>query len=67
MNQKLKGIIFGSNGQDGYYLSKLLDGKNIEFICISREGSCLNGDVTDYEFVEKQVRQQVRQKVHELS
>lgn len=56
MNRRLKAIIFGSNGQDGYYLSKLFERESIEFICVSRKGNCLSGDVGDYEFVEEQIR-----------
>jgi dTDP-4-dehydrorhamnose reductase len=56
MNQKLKCMIFGSNGQDGYYLCKLLEAKEIDTICVSRKGSFLNGDVSDYPFIKTQVR-----------
>lgn len=51
MNKKIKVIIFGSSGQDGYYLGELLLKKKIEFIGISRSNSDVNGDIGDYEFV----------------
>ena len=57
MGRITKAIIFGSNGQDGYYLSKLLERENIEFICISRKGNAVHGDVSDYGFVEGQIRE----------
>ena len=44
-------IIFGVNGQDGFYLSQLLHDEQIEVIGVSRKGSFINGNVTDYDFV----------------
>jgi GDPmannose 4,6-dehydratase len=55
MYQNYRVIIFGSNGQDGYYLGKLLKEKNIDFIGISRSNSDINGDIGDYRFVKKQI------------
>ena len=52
-----KAMIFGSNGQDGYYLRKLLQRQNIEFRCISRSGDAVHGNVSDYGFVERHVRE----------
>jgi GDPmannose 4,6-dehydratase len=52
MNQSPKAIIFGYNGQDGQYLGKLLDKKNLPFIGISRKGEGTIGDVANYDFVE---------------
>jgi GDPmannose 4,6-dehydratase len=52
----LKAIIFGANGQDGYYLRKLLERENIESVCISRKGDAVRGDVGNYEFVEGQIK-----------
>ncbi len=46
-----KAIIFGVNGQDGYYLSALLEKKNIAVIGISRTGNRIIGDVSNYSFV----------------
>ncbi len=56
MEKNTKAIIFGSNGQDGYYLRKLLEQKNIECICISRKGDSVHGDVSVYNFVERQIK-----------
>lgn len=57
MGKLVKAMIFGSNGQDGYYLSKLFERKHIEFIRISRKGNAVHGDVGDYGFVEKQIKE----------
>ncbi len=51
-----KAIIFGANGQDGYYLSQLLKNKGIEFIGISRNGNHVKGNVSDYDFVQQQIK-----------
>ncbi len=49
----MKAIIFGINGQDGYYLNELLSGKNIEVTGVSRSQQKNNtcGDVKDAGFV----------------
>lgn len=52
-----KVLIFGSNGQDGYYLRELLKRKNINHIGVSRGNSDIKGDVSDYDFVYKQIFQ----------
>jgi GDPmannose 4,6-dehydratase len=51
-----KAIIFGSNGQDGHYLSKVLEREHVEVMGISRKGDAVHGDVSDYMFVEGQIR-----------
>jgi GDPmannose 4,6-dehydratase len=48
-----KAIIFGSNGQDGFYLSQLLHQNHVEVIGVSRSaGDWVRGDVGDRSFVE---------------
>jgi GDPmannose 4,6-dehydratase len=44
-------VIFGSGGQDGYYLRELLKRQEVVTVNISRKGGELSGDVGDYEFV----------------
>ena len=45
-------IIFGANGQDGYYLSKLLTENKIQVVAVSRSGEkSISGDISDYSFV----------------
>jgi GDPmannose 4,6-dehydratase len=52
----MKAVIFGANGQDGFYLSGLLTGKNIEVIAVSRSGDGLIGDVSDRRSVEDLIK-----------
>lgn len=49
----MKAIIFGSNGQDGYYLNQFLLDQCIEVYNISRSNSLFNGDIADSHFVKK--------------
>ncbi|MEO7311350.1 MAG: GDP-mannose 4,6-dehydratase [Chitinophagaceae bacterium] len=49
----MKAIIFGANGQDGFYLSALLRDKNIEVLEVSRSGNMLMLDITDYEVIKQ--------------
>jgi GDPmannose 4,6-dehydratase len=49
-------IIFGANGQDGYYLADLYRRQGCEVLGISRTGDWLRGDVASFEFVEEAVR-----------
>lgn len=51
----MKAIIFGINGQDGFYLSQLLNLQKIEVIGISRTSNTnwVQGDVKDTAFVMK--------------
>ena len=54
---KMKAIIFGINGQDGYYLNQLLQQKNIKVIGVSRsKGEWLTGDVADFLLVKKLIK-----------
>lgn len=57
----MKAIIFGANGQDGFYLRQLLERENIETIGIARTPSELTnvcGDVADWRFVENLIEKQ---------
>lgn len=47
----MKVLIFGSNGQDGYYMTNLLTLKKIQVITSSRQNSNYNGNVEDVDFV----------------
>ena len=51
-----KAIIFGANGQDGYYLSELLRLNKVEVISISRTSGSIFGDVSDFNFVENTIK-----------
>lgn len=50
-------IIFGANGQDGFYLSELLNRNNIDVISSSRKGSDVDGNVGDPTFVKNLIEQ----------
>jgi GDPmannose 4,6-dehydratase len=51
-----RALIFGANGQDGYYLSKLLQLNKIEVVSISRTSGSILGDISDFEFVENIIK-----------
>jgi len=44
----MKAIIFGANGQDGFYLSKLLEEKGIAVIGVSRSGNFLKTNIASF-------------------
>lgn len=48
----MKAVIFGANGQDGFYLSEILNRQNIQVIGTSRKSGDVIGDVADWNFVE---------------
>jgi GDPmannose 4,6-dehydratase len=51
-----RALIFGANGQDGYYLSELLKLNEIDVISISRTSGLILGDVANFEFVENIIK-----------
>ncbi len=54
----MKALIFGINGQDGYYLNALLNRKHIQVIGVSRSKSnWLEGDVADRKLVENIIKE----------
>lgn len=53
----MKAIIFGINGQDGFYLNKLLLKNNITVIGVSRSDTVyLKGDVSESHFVKQLIK-----------
>jgi GDPmannose 4,6-dehydratase len=52
----MKAIIFGANGQDGFYLLELLQQAGIETIGVSRSGDFLRTDITSFEAVSTLVK-----------
>lgn len=52
----MKVIIFGSNGQDGFYLKKHLLQLNISVVTSSRTNADFIGDVSNYEFVSNLIK-----------
>jgi len=53
----MKAIIFGANGQDGFYLTELCREKGIEPIGVSRSADFVHADVSKYDEVESLVKQ----------
>jgi GDPmannose 4,6-dehydratase len=53
----MKAIIFGANGQDGFYLQSLLQQQSIEVIGISRNGDYIKADITSFEDVQSLVKE----------
>ncbi len=55
----MKALIFGINGQDGFYLSKLLQEQKIGVIGISRSKTAwLQGDVADFALVNELIKKE---------
>jgi GDPmannose 4,6-dehydratase len=52
----MKAVIFGANGQDGFYLDQLLRKNKVESIGVSRKGDWILGDVANRSFVEKIIK-----------
>lgn len=50
-------IIFGANGQDGYYLNMLLFQQGYKVVKVSRNDSHINADVGDYKLVAALIKQ----------
>jgi len=48
----MNALIFGANGQDGYYLNQLCQARGINPIPVSRSGQLFIGDVSCYDQVE---------------
>jgi GDPmannose 4,6-dehydratase len=53
----MKAIIFGINGQDGFYLSALLKSKGVEVIGVSRNGDFLRTDISIFSQVETLIQE----------
>ena len=56
---KKKAIILGSNGQDGYFMSRLLKREGIESLSISRSGDGIIGDVSNANLVENIIKEYI--------
>lgn len=52
-----KALIFGHSGQDGFYLARALIARGYEVKGISRSRGNPSGDISDYDFVAKQIRE----------
>lgn len=63
----MKAIIFGANGQDAFFLNKLLESKAIEVINVSRKNAIIIGDVSDYNFVHDLIKKNSPEYVFHLA
>ena len=54
--KRLKVLIFGVNGQDGFFLSELFRKKDIDVIGLSRSNAKVIGSVDDISLVEKLIK-----------
>jgi len=52
----MKTIIFGANGQDGFYLSKLLEEKGIDVIGVSRSGDFIKTNIANFSEVAELIK-----------
>lgn len=50
-------IIFGANGQDGYYLNQLLLQQQYVVVAVSRKGNFLHTDISSYDEVSELIKQ----------
>lgn len=50
-------IIFGINGQDGFYLSRLLESKGISVIGVSRQDNAANSGIGNFEWTKRLINQ----------
>jgi GDPmannose 4,6-dehydratase len=51
---EMKALIFGINGQDGYYLKQVCEQKQIKVVGVSRSnGNWIQGSVGDWDFVDR--------------
>lgn len=53
----MNALIFGANGQDGFYLELECKERGISAIPVSRTGNCIHADVSSYHQVEKLISQ----------
>lgn len=55
----MKAIIFGINGQDGYYLKEICQKKKIKVIGVSRSsGNWIEGDIGNFNFTENIIKRE---------
>ena len=63
----MKAIIFGANGQDGFYLNSLLKKESIEVIGVSRSGNFLKTDLTNFKEVIDLIKKETPQYIFHLA
>jgi GDPmannose 4,6-dehydratase len=63
----MSALIFGANGQDGFYLSELLNKQGVKVIGISKNGDFLRVDITSYEQIATLVKEQQPEYIFHLA
>ena len=63
----MKALIFGANGQDGYYLHELCKQNGLDPIGVARSGNGLRGNVADYRQVEQLIKQHLPSYIFHLA
>jgi len=63
----MKALIFGANGQDGHYLSRIFRNRQMEVIGVSRSGPWLHGDVACSELVGELIRRHQPEMIFHLA
>ena len=64
----MRAIIFGINGQDGYYLSHLLTASGYKVLGVSRsKGDWISGDVKDFSFVDQLIKTEKPDLIYHLA
>ena len=64
----MKTIIFGINGQDGYYLKEICQKRKISIIGVSRSsGNWIQGDVRSFDFVENLIKKEKPEYIFHLA
>jgi GDPmannose 4,6-dehydratase len=63
----MKALIFGANGQDGYYLTHALREQGVEPVGIDLSGAMMHGDVGDLDFVARQIQEHTPASIFHLA
>ncbi len=62
-----KAVIFGSNGQDGYYLKRLVEANGLKCLTVSRASANMLGDVSDFQMVSGIIQREIPDFVFHLA
>ena len=63
----MKAIIFGANGQDAYFLDRLLEHNGVDVIKVSRNNAPIIGDVSDFKFVQEIIKEHLPEYIFHLA
>jgi GDPmannose 4,6-dehydratase len=63
----MKALVFGANGQDGFYLAQALHERGIDCVGVDRAGDMLHGDVADSAFVRHLIAEHMPARIFHLA